>query len=71
MIVQGYPIEVRDLIRELGGGFVAFAPDLIGCIADGESRTVALLNLEDAILCWIEAARAEGRPVPAPRFADA
>ena len=71
MILHGYEAEVRDLKRELGGGFVAFAPELTGCVADGESRMVALLNLEDAILCWIRAARTHGRPVPAPQFAEA
>ena len=71
MIVQGCRVEVRDLKLDLGGGFVAFAPALIGCVADGESRMVTLLNLEDAILCWIAAARADGRTVPAPRFAEA
>lgn len=71
MNVQGYDAVVQDLSASLGGGFVAFAPRLTGCVADGESRTVALLNLEDAIQCWIEAARAEGRFVPASDLAYA
>ena len=70
MNIRGYGVEVRALKQELGGGFVAFAPELTGCISDGESRMVALLNLEDAMLCWIEAAQAIGRHVPAPRLAE-
>jgi predicted RNase H-like HicB family nuclease len=71
MNIGGYKVEVQKLSSALGGGFVAFAPELMGCIADGESRAVALLNLEDAIECWVEGARATGRPVPQPNFASA
>jgi antitoxin HicB len=66
MNVSDYHVEVRPLKRELGGGFVAFAPELPGCLSDGESRAITLLNLEDAIQCWIEVALAEGRSFPAP-----
>ena len=66
MNIRAYKVEVQKLSSELGGGFVAFAPELMGSIADGESRAVALLNLEDAIECWIDAARVTGRFVPQP-----
>lgn len=71
MNIRGYKVEVQKLSSGLGGGFVAFAPELMGCIADGESRAVALLNLEDAIECWIDAARVAGRPVPQHNLANA
>ena len=71
MNAKGYAAEVRTLKPRLGGGFVAFAPDLMGCVADGESRAIALLNLEDAVLCWVAAANAAGLTVPEPRFAEA
>ena len=71
MNIRGYKVEVQKISSDLGGGFVAFAPELMGCIADGESRAVALLNLEDAIECWINAAQVAGRPVPQPSFAKA
>ena len=70
MNIQGYRIELQPLDPSLGSGFIAFAPELKGCLADGESRTMALLNLEDAIACWIGAARRAGRPVPAPGVAQ-
>ena len=66
MRIRGYEVEVQKLDRELGGGFVAFAPALDGCLADGGSQREALRNLEDAIACWIEAAREHGRSVPPP-----
>lgn len=71
MNANGYAAEVQALKAALGGGFVAFAPGLPGCVADGESRTVALLNLEDAIRCWLAAAKADGVPIPEPSFAEA
>ncbi|QNP44576.1 type II toxin-antitoxin system HicB family antitoxin (plasmid) [Sphingomonas daechungensis] len=58
-MIEGRLVEVSKLSEQLGGGFVAFAPALKGCVADGESRAIALLNLEDAIGCWLEAARPE------------
>jgi predicted RNase H-like HicB family nuclease len=64
MNIEGYRVEVRPLSPRLGSGFVAFAPELVGCVSDGESRVIALLNLKDAIECWLEEARASGRPTP-------
>ncbi|NJL08648.1 MAG: type II toxin-antitoxin system HicB family antitoxin [Methylacidiphilales bacterium] len=49
-----------------GGGFAAFAPDLSGCMSDGETPEEAIVNVQDAICAWIEAARDLGREVPAP-----
>ena len=47
-------------------GFIAVAPDLPGCSAFGETQAEALVQLQDAIAAWIEAARAAGNPVPPP-----
>jgi predicted RNase H-like HicB family nuclease len=63
---QAYPVLVEPLSPEDGGGFVATVPDLPGCMSDGESPAEALANVQDAILCWFEAAAEMGRPVPAP-----
>jgi predicted RNase H-like HicB family nuclease len=64
MNIDGYKVEIRPLSPRLGSGFVAFAPELVGCVSDGESRIIALLNLKDAMECWLEEARARGRPIP-------
>lgn len=70
MNIRGFKAELQELNADLGGGFVAFAPQLTGCVSDGESRTVALLNLEDAIASWLEAARVTGRRIPEPNVAE-
>ena len=62
-----YPMIVEPLSAEDGGGYLASVPDLPGCSSDGETPEEAVRNLRDAIVAWIEEARATGRPVPAPR----
>lgn len=47
--------------------FIAEAPELAGCAADGASRQEALANIEVVIAEWLETARDLGRPIPEPR----
>jgi antitoxin HicB len=62
--VRSYRVFVEPLTADLGGGFVSYAPDLLGCVSDGATPAEALHNIYDAIACWIEAATANGEPVP-------
>lgn len=61
-----YPVTIEPLSDADGGGFVAFVPDLPGCMSDGATPEEALANVQDAIATWIEAARDMGHPVPSP-----
>ncbi len=61
-----YPIMVEPLPKEEGGGFLATAPDLPGCMSDGATPEEAVANIQDAIITWIEAARDLGHAVPKP-----
>jgi len=47
--------------------FLAEAPELPGCLADGKTYREALANLEIIMQQWIETAQELGRPVPQPR----
>jgi predicted RNase H-like HicB family nuclease len=47
--------------------FIAEAPELAGCMADGKTYQEALVNVERIIEEWIETARELGRFVPKPR----
>ena len=47
--------------------FVAEAPELPGCMADGKSHQEALANLEVAICEWIKTAKELRRSIPEPR----
>ena len=66
-----YRITLRPLSAADGSGWLAEVPELPGCMSDGETPQEAVENVMDAISCWIEAAKEDGRPVPAPASADA
>lgn len=68
---RDYELDIRPLSAEDGGGFVAVAPELPGCMSDGETPEEALANGYDAIACWIEGALEMGRAIPEPRRAAA
>ena len=61
-----YPVHLRRLSAEEGGGWLAEVPDLPGCMSDGETPEEAVTNVEGAILSWIEAADDLHRPIPNP-----
>ena len=68
---QDYEVDIRPLAEDDGGGFLALAPELPGCMSDGATPQEALDNAYDAIACWIEAAQETGRQIPSPRRAAA
>ena len=47
--------------------FIAEAPELPGCSADGETQKQALENIQIVIDEWIETAKSIGRSIPQPR----
>ena len=47
--------------------FIAEAPELPGCMADGPTRRKALANAEVIIQEWLDTARELGRPIPKPQ----
>ena len=61
-----YSIEIRPLSEEDGGGFLAIAPDLPGCMSDGETLEEAVHEVLDAIESWISVAKEFGDPIPLP-----
>jgi antitoxin HicB len=66
MDAPNYSIELHPLSAEEGGGYMAIVPELPGCVSDGQTDVEALANAHDAILAWIERARAMGREIPVP-----
>lgn len=47
--------------------FLAEAPELAGCMADGKNYAEALENVQVVINEWIETAQSLGRPIPEPK----
>ena len=61
-----YPVVLRPLSVEDGGGWIAIVPDLPGCMSDGATAFEALKNVDGAVDEWKEAARSMGRIIPNP-----
>lgn len=65
-----YPIVIVQLSEADGGGFFGFAPDLPGCMSDGETREEALENTLEALEEWMEVQLERGVEIPAPGAAS-
>lgn len=50
------------------GVWIADVPDLKFCSAHGSTPTEAAEQVRVAIQLWLETAKAEGVPIPAPRY---
>jgi predicted RNase H-like HicB family nuclease len=50
------------------GAYVADIPDLASCSAFGATPEEALAEVERAKTAWLDVARAEGKPIPPPRY---
>jgi antitoxin HicB len=46
------------------GRFVAECPSLPGCVSQGETRELALENIQDAIKGYLESLKKHGDPIP-------
>jgi predicted RNase H-like HicB family nuclease len=60
--------HINIFYSEEDGGYIADIPDLASCSAFGETAEEALAEVLKAKALWIEAAKAEGKPVPQPAF---
>ena len=59
-----YPIEVHWSPED--DAWVADVPDLPYCTAHGPTPHEAVAQVEIAMEAWLDAARADGRPLPEP-----
>jgi len=62
----GTPSYLIVIERTDDGGFGAWAPDLPGCVALGESIEDAERQMRRAIAFHLEGLREQGEPVPSP-----
>ena len=61
-----YPIEIKPLSNEDGGGFLISYPDFAECVSDGETVGKAIANGADALQATIAALKVNKLPVPQP-----
>ncbi|MHB8231896.1 MAG: type II toxin-antitoxin system HicB family antitoxin [bacterium] len=59
--------EIIIYWSEEDGSFIAEAPELSGCMADGRTYEEAVKNIHVIIEEWIETARELGREIPTPK----
>jgi predicted RNase H-like HicB family nuclease len=52
------------------GAFGVVIPDLPGCTSGGATVDEALRNAVEAVMLWVEDARADGEKIPKPRTAE-
>ena len=60
--------HINIFYSEEDEGYIADIPDLKACSAFGDTPEEALKEVLIAKAAWIEAALAEGIPVPPPRY---
>ena len=60
--------HINIFYSEEDEGYIADIPDLEACSAFGETPFEALKEVQIAKELWLAVARAEGRPVPPPRY---
>ena len=63
--------HINIFYSEEDDGYIADIPDLDSCSAFGATPEEALREVQIAKDAWIEAARAEGKPVPSPKYRPA
>jgi predicted RNase H-like HicB family nuclease len=60
--------HINIFYSEEDGGYIADNPDLEACSAFGKTPSEALKQVEIAKKVWLKAARAEGKPIPKPKY---
>jgi predicted RNase H-like HicB family nuclease len=64
---SNYKYEIIIYWSAEDNAFIAEAPELPGCAADGSTHTEALANIEVIIQEWIDTATDLGRAIPEPK----
>ena len=60
-------MQYSVVIEKTDNGYSAYAPDLPGCIAAGDSQVEVEELIREAIIMHLESLREYGDPVPEPQ----
>ena len=63
--------HINIFYSELDGGYIADIPDLAQCSAFGDTPEDALKEVQIAKQAWLSTAKAEGKPIPRPKYRPA
>ncbi len=61
-------LHINIFYSEEDAGYIADIPDLESCSAFGSTRKEALADVSRAKQAWLEAAGAEGKPIPPQKY---
>ena len=64
-------MQYTVVIETTGNGYSAYAPDLPGCIAAGDSVAEVEELIREAMILHVESLREHGDPVPEPQTSAA
>ncbi|MBI4575303.1 MAG: type II toxin-antitoxin system HicB family antitoxin [Planctomycetes bacterium] len=60
-------MKVRIQIQQDEDGvYVVEVPSLPGCVSQGQTRSEAVRNAEEAVAAYLESLRLRGEPIPPP-----
>jgi len=59
------------VIEKKDNGYSAYAPDLPGCIAAGDSRAETERLIREAIAMHVQSLKEQGHPIPGPSTSTA
>ena len=59
-------MQYAILIEKTDNGYSAYAPDLPGCVAAGDTQAEVEALLREAIVLHLESLREHGEPIPEP-----
>ena len=60
------PRRYSVIIESTSTGFSAYSPDVLGCVAVGNSEGETRQNFQDALIAHFQAMREVGEPIPDP-----
>ncbi|HUU00158.1 MAG TPA: type II toxin-antitoxin system HicB family antitoxin [Myxococcota bacterium] len=63
--------HINIFYSEEDEGYIADIPDLEACSAFGNTPAEALQEVQKAKELWLQAARAENKPIPPPKYRPA
>ncbi|MCH7873659.1 MAG: type II toxin-antitoxin system HicB family antitoxin [Planctomycetes bacterium] len=64
-------LHINILYSKTDGGYIADIPDFAACSAFGSTPEEALKEVQEAKAAWLDAAQAEGKPIPKPKYRPA
>ena len=67
MTKNKHKYEIIIYWSEEDNSYIAEVPELAGCMADGQTYSETVSNVETIIDEWIETAKALGRTIPKPK----